>query len=107
MIVNTKNGKRYIGSSLNIRKRLWEHRANLRHNKHHNPHLQSSWNKYGEQSFIYSILETCEENIRFDREQLYISSLNPEYNICTEVVYNPPNSEESKRRHSETRKRLM
>lgn len=48
MIVNTNNGKRYIGSSLNIRKRLWEHRANLRHNKHCNPHLQASWNRYGE-----------------------------------------------------------
>lgn len=39
MLLNTKNGKRYIGSSINIRKRLWEHRALLRHNKHDNPHL--------------------------------------------------------------------
>lgn len=27
MLLNTKNGKRYIGSSINIRQRLWEHRV--------------------------------------------------------------------------------
>lgn len=36
MLLNTKNGKRYIGSSINIRRRLWTHRALLRHNKHDN-----------------------------------------------------------------------
>ena len=38
-IINLKNGKRYIGSSKNVRQRLWSHRAELRHNKHENPHL--------------------------------------------------------------------
>ena len=38
-IINLKNGKRYIGSSKNMRQRLWSHRAELRHNKHENPHL--------------------------------------------------------------------
>lgn len=35
-IINIYNSKRYIGSSKNIRKRLWGHRAELRHNKHDN-----------------------------------------------------------------------
>lgn len=107
MLLNTKNGKKYIGSSINIRKRLWEHRANLRHNHHHNPHLQASWNKYGEESFEYSILEICNEEVRFEREQFYVNTLNPEYNICTEIVNNPPVTEKSRKKHSETRKRLI
>lgn len=47
-IINIKNSKRYIGSSKNIRQRLWTHRACLRHNNHENAHLQAAWNKYGE-----------------------------------------------------------
>lgn len=107
MLLNTKNGKRYVGSSINIRKRLWEHRALLRHNKHGNPHLQNAWNKYGENFFEYSVLEKCDEDIRFIREQFYVDTLHPEYNICVDIVSNPPCSIQTRKKHSETRKRLM
>ena len=107
MLINTKNGKRYIGSSINIRERLWKHRSLLRHNHHDNPHLQNAWNKYGEDCFDYSLLEICSTEDRFNREQFYVNTLKPEYNICIEVVNNPPVTEESKRKHSETRKLKM
>ena len=45
-IINLKNNKRYIGSSKNIRQRMWYHRAELRHNNHENPYLQASWNNF-------------------------------------------------------------
>ena len=54
-IINIKNSKKYIGSSKNIRQRLWSHRAELRHNKHENSYLQNAWNKYGEQNFIWKV----------------------------------------------------
>ena len=107
MLLNTTNGKRYVGSSINIKKRLWEHRANLRHNHHDNQHLQNAWNKYGEKSFDYSILEICSPEQRFSREQFYVNTLHPEYNICIDVVENPPATIETRQRHSETRKRLI
>lgn len=107
MLLNKTNGKRYIGSSKNIRTRLWKHRALLRHNKHDNPHLQNAWNKYGERAFIYSVLELCAEEERFQREQFYIDNVHPEYNIMMEAIENPPATENSRRKHSETRKRLM
>ena len=107
MITNLVNGNRYIGSSCNVRVRLWGHRATLRHNKHYNTHLQRAWNKYGENNFDFSILEKCTEEERFEKEQLYVNSLKPEYNICTEIVNNPPADIESRKRHSETRKKLM
>ena len=50
-IENITNHKTYIGSSKNIYQRLLKHFALLRYNKHQNAHLQSAWNKYGENSF--------------------------------------------------------
>ena len=104
-IVNIKNSKKYIGSSKNIRQRLWSHRAKLRHNKHDNAHLQSAWNKYGEHSFDYYILEKCEESLLLEKEQLYIDTINPEYNISKETQ-RPPCTIESRQKQSNTRKRL-
>lgn len=102
LITNIVNGNRYIGSSNNIRVRLWKHRALLRHNKHENAHLQNAWNKYGENSFVYSILEVCSKETRFEREQFYIDTLHPEYNILSKVD-NSIISEESKDKMSKAR----
>lgn len=107
MIINIVNNHRYVGSSVNIKRRLESHRANLRHSKHDNPHLQNAWDKYGEDNFIFSVLEKCSKDSRFVREQYYVDILKPEYNICLDVVQNPPSSEESRLKHSVTRKRLM
>ena len=86
-IINIKNSKKYIGSSKNIRQRLWSHRAELRHNKHENSHLQNAWNKYGEHNFDYYILEKCEESLLLEKEQLYIDTINPEYNMNKETQW--------------------
>lgn len=88
MIVNLKNGKRYVGSSVDIYNRIHEHVHNLNRNKAHNKHLQNSWNKYGQECFIYSILEYCDVSIRFEREQYYIDCIKPEYNLTLNVVAN-------------------
>lgn len=107
MIVNLVNNHKYVGSSVNIKRRLEVHRSKLRHNRHDNPHLQNAWNKYGEDNFVYNILEKCNEEDRFTKEQYYVNTIKPEYNIVTDVVQNPPSSAESRKRHSITRKRLM
>lgn len=107
MIVNQTNNHRYIGSSINIRERLWKHRALLRHQHHANAHLQNAWNKYGEDMFYFTVLEKCSEEERFSREQYYVNLLHPEYNICVDIVENPPVTEETRKKHSATRKRLI
>lgn len=104
-IINLKNGKRYIGSSKNVRQRLWSHRAELRHNKHDNPHLQSAWNKYGEQFFDYFIIEECTIEALLIREQHYIDTIHPEYNINQETQ-KPPCTIETRLKQSNTRKKL-
>lgn len=71
-ITNCKNGKLYIGSSNNIYRRWREHKNMLHNNKHHSEHLQRAWNKYGEETFLFEIIEECDENILLEREQYYI-----------------------------------
>lgn len=84
-ITNTANGYRYIGSSVNIWRRRYEHFSMLRKNTHRNARLQSAWNKYGEKCFVLTPLMLCEifEVERY--EQSYLDIFKPEYNIATDV----------------------
>ncbi len=85
-IINLASGKVYIGSSArSTRARLEVHVSMLKKCLHHNSHLQSAWNKYGEDSFISGELIYCEpeEVIRYeqffmDRGQVVING----YNMC-------------------------
>jgi len=84
VIRNKKTNKVYIGSSQNIRKRINEHRNDLIKGKHHNKYLQNSWNKYGEKTFEFKILERCEIDMLLGREQFWIDTIGNKltYNIC-------------------------
>ena len=55
------NQKFYIGSAVDIRVRWNRHRYDLRKGQHKNAYLQSSWNKYGEDTFIFDIVEHVTE----------------------------------------------
>lgn len=57
MIVNTANNKKYIGHSINIKKRWKQHKINLNRNVSKNTHLQKAWLKYGKDSFMFSVIE--------------------------------------------------
>lgn len=81
-IVNLVNGKRYVGSAIRFNSRWIYHRRDLRARKHHSPYLQASWNKYGEDSFAFRVLEgVVDKSLLISREQHYIDTLRPEYNI--------------------------
>lgn len=104
-IENKVNHKVYIGSSKNIYQRLLKHFALLRHNKHENAHLQNAWNKYGEKSFEWTVIEKCENSILTEREQYCIDLFGAEYNITKKVERNIL-SKESRLKQGETRRRL-
>lgn len=75
-IRNTYNGKMYIGSSINIKKRLISHKCNLRKGLHANKRLQRSYSKYGESSFEFCIIENVSDiNNLLKREQEWIDKL--------------------------------
>lgn len=92
-IKNTANNKIYIGSSTHIYYRLRRHKSDLLRSVHANPILQNAYNKYGADSFIVSIIEECGEDIVLEREQYYINTLSPVYNITKEVINNRPSLE--------------
>ena len=61
------SAKDYVGGAANMGARWRNHRNSLRSGSHHNKHLQNAWNKYGEPSFEFSVLEYVQ-----DKEQLTV-----------------------------------
>lgn len=84
-IINTENGKRYIGSSLNLRRRFNNHFNALKQHKHRNVILQSAWNKYGQENLLFNILIFCDKNKRIYYEQAFLDAFHPEYNIAKDA----------------------
>lgn len=75
------NGRIYVGSAVNVYKRKFLHFNSLKHNKHHNSKLQNHYNKHGKSDLMFEVIESeCEDLIA--REQFYIDTLNPFFNIC-------------------------
>lgn len=69
------NSKIYVGSAVSINGRWASHRSQLRNGSHGNKHLQNAWAKYGEASFLFSIIERCEIADLIAREQHWIDTL--------------------------------
>jgi len=100
-IHNVKNGKWHVGQSTNIPRRKTAHFSYLRANKHHNQHLQLSYNKYGQSSFEFMILEEAVENMMDIRERVWINyyeSTNPAkgYNLDSGGNLNKHHSAETR-----------
>lgn len=73
-IKNKVNGKIYIGSSVNYLYRQYGHKSLLKKSKHPNKHLQNSWNKHGQESFSFYILETVNDPYLLpERETFWIN----------------------------------
>lgn len=76
-ITCTANGKIYIGSANNLRRRWYEHRHDLKRRKHRNAHLQRAWDQYGESSFKFEIVELVMPWSLIDRENHWLEMLRP------------------------------
>jgi group I intron endonuclease len=70
-IENLINNKRYIGAG-KVKDRFNNHRSSLRRNKHKNEILQNEWNQFGENNFIFRILEECQKEELDEKETKYI-----------------------------------
>ena len=81
---NLINGKSYIGNSANLNRRFREY-YNIHHLesalKKSNSKIFGSLLKYGYSQFSLEILEYCDISVLLNREQFYMDSLMPEYNI--------------------------
>lgn len=76
LILNKINGKGYVGLSSQLKERKKQHFRKLSKNIHYNDHLQNAFNKYGEDSFRFLILEYCSEDSLPIAEQEWIKMLN-------------------------------
>lgn len=90
---NTITGRVFLGSSLNLKNKDATLKMMLKVGNHFNCALQEDWNKYGEEAFVYEILETLElkddPNYNYNEEleileMLWIDTFQP----FTEKCYN-------------------
>lgn len=73
-ILNTVNGKRYVGSAVDFRRRWNSHKNKANQGLHHNRHFQSAWLTYGENAFVFSVLEYTSRCNAVLVEQKYIDT---------------------------------
>lgn len=74
-ITNTKNGKAYIGLSRNCQRRWYDHRSHSKTSlkaENLNKPLYLAMRKYGVDSFIFEILEECQEHELQEKEVSWI-----------------------------------
>ncbi|HMS91524.1 MAG TPA: GIY-YIG nuclease family protein [Candidatus Absconditabacterales bacterium] len=85
-----KDGRSYIGATINSHHRRLEHFNHLRKNRHHNIFLQRAFNKYGEESFTYEILERFKDLEKmWNREEELVNTLPNLYNMMPGGIRGP------------------
>lgn len=74
-ITNLKNGKFYIGSAVDLLRRVNQHYSELKRDCHYNTYLQRSFKKNGESNFVFEVVEFVDyvENL-LTREQFWIDT---------------------------------
>lgn len=81
MWINRLNGKKYVGSSVNLKRRLLEYyNINRLLNENSMP-INTALLKYGYQNFSFTILEFCDLDNLMSREKYFFDVYSPEYNI--------------------------
>lgn len=109
-ILNTTDGKVYIGKARDVLCRWRNHRYQLKKGIHRNAHLQAAYDLDGVEAFIYSVVEECDESVLEWREAFHIVRLNAAsagYNLLVPLPSNHGvryHSEDSRRRMSEAQK---
>lgn len=74
-ITNTVSCRVYVGSATYIQRRFAQHRHALRKGTHHSPRLQNSWDKHGEDAFVFEVIEECHSDALTEREQFWIDEM--------------------------------
>ena len=103
-IRNVVNNHSYIGSTIGFSRRKRVHFELLRKKKHHCRYLQNAFNLYGEQNFVFEIVENISDlTLLLEREKWWIENTPDTYNVIQDSVLNHlgiKRSEETKRKIS-------
>lgn len=79
LIACTSSGRKYVGQSVDVERRWWQHKNQAKKGRHSNPIIQASWNKHGEESFTFDLIEECTREDLGSREQHWIDTLKTSY----------------------------
>lgn len=105
-IINIVNYKVYIGSAVDIKKRWRDHKWYLKENKHHNSHLQSSYNKYGLKNFKFIVELECNIHNLLVEERKIIKKYNAFNNQFGYNVNDPEHIFLGRKHTEKTKKKL-
>ena len=83
-LTNKLNGRIYIGSAKEFKRRWSQHAKRLKSGKHSNKFLQADYNKCGEEAFVFEVIEVIEgpQENRLLVEQTYIDQHYDEQQQC-------------------------
>lgn len=84
-IEHVESGRKYYGSSMNIKKRLTDHKRELKNKIHHNIQLQRAVDKYGINQFRFYLVEETQFYTRKElllHEQIYLDKNVNGYNMA-------------------------
>lgn len=96
----TKTETSYYGQSRDIKRRFDDHKYKLRHNEHYSTEMQDDFNRFGEESFEFSIIEEVDDEMLDKREQYWISKTKLTYNIESGGVKNKRLADSTKKKLS-------
>lgn len=95
----------YVGQSGNVNKRWKTHLSALSSQSHHNPKLQTCYNRWGASSFKFTLLERCSLDKLTEREQYWADKFRNDEAYCNYGEFSDSPIRGTKR-SSETRKRI-
>lgn len=82
--INNENGNTYVGSAVNLSKRINSYFQEGELNRNPRP-IKNALLKYGHENFNLEILEYCNKEDLIKREQHYLDELTPEYNVLKQA----------------------
>ena len=74
-IRNVQTRRMYIGSSVDVYRRIGEHERALTEGRHKSPALQRDWNRWKRAGFEFLLLEQAPEADLNDREQAHLDRM--------------------------------
>lgn len=104
----SETNKSYIGSAAYKNIRKGSHFKLLRENKHHSIYLQRAFNKHGESTFSFNVLEIVEDLIFLRaREQAWLSRMDGKLYNISKCAFAPLGVKHSKKTKEKHRKRML
>lgn len=86
LITNTITGAKYVGQSVNIERRMMEHRTPNSSLKSKSKRFADDIIRYGIESFTFEVLEECPVDRLLETEKKWIKAIKPDYNTVGRTV---------------------